>query len=255
MRWWLRGIVALCSWRGIARADSDDEPLYKCAPAPETTKIRAYFTSSTSVAELVTWLMGFTCKVVVINSDVPKYVTKVVVLAPQPMTPKHAVGLFFDAMDAAGLAVTEKGDTIIIKLVPRFSKGCPDAAPPASASPSSPSSPSPSPPPPTGPKPAAAGTSTSTKKIDRGRDGAPGQPDPAPRAKALTTRICDGCRSFGQATGCNCEVHARVDDLIKQLTNPEAMRATLDDIERVKDSVCQDGLPRGLTTQPTCSCD
>jgi hypothetical protein len=161
-RWWLLVIAALCWWQGVARAN--DEPLYKCAPAPDTTKIRAYFNGDPSVLDLVTWLMGFTCKVVLIDSDVPKHVTKVTVLAPHPMTPKQAVRLFFDAMDAAGLAVTEKGDTVIIKLGPRFPKGCPGAAPAASPTP---------PPPPAGTKPAAAAPSTSIRQIDAGHYGVP----------------------------------------------------------------------------------
>jgi len=47
-----------------------------------------------------------------------------------------------------------------------------------------------------------------------------------------------------------CETHGRVDDLIKQLTSAEAMRATLGDIERL----LAKGPPSSAACQPLTTC-
>src|SRR5580765_4523172 len=47
--------------------------------------------------------------------EVAKNATRLVIAAPNDMTPKQALKLFIDSMDAAGLVATDKGDTITIK--------------------------------------------------------------------------------------------------------------------------------------------
>src|SRR5262245_50298378 len=118
--------VALLSPR-FARAD-DLDPLYTCSPRAATQKVSVQFGPQTSIQELVTWVMGFTCKNVIIDGEVLKRVPTVTILAPQLMTPKQALQLFFDALQAADLAVVVKKDTIIIKLGPKLPRTCPSLA-------------------------------------------------------------------------------------------------------------------------------
>lgn len=101
---------------------------YKCKEADPTTKITATFSASTSLHDLSVWILSFTCKNVVFAPDVAKHATKVTVMAPKPMTPKQALQLFVDAVEATGLVVQQKSDTVIIKLGPTMPKNCPDLA-------------------------------------------------------------------------------------------------------------------------------
>jgi type II secretory pathway component PulC len=64
----------------------------------------------------------------VFSSDVAKHATRVTIVAPRPLTPKQALALFVDSIDATGLVVTVKPDTIIVKLGPGMPKTCPDLA-------------------------------------------------------------------------------------------------------------------------------
>jgi general secretion pathway protein C len=121
--------IALLLVSPAARAD-DLDTLYACHPPSATTKIRATFKPETSLADLATWIMGLTCKNVIFSADVAKHATKVTVMAPNDLTPKQAMQLFVDAVDATGLVVVQKGDTIVIKLGPKMPASCPDVAPP-----------------------------------------------------------------------------------------------------------------------------
>jgi general secretion pathway protein C len=78
-------------------------------------------------------MLGFTCKNVVFSADVPKYATRMTVIAPQKLSPKQAMQLYVDAVESTGLVVVQKADTIIIKLGPNMPKGCPDGTPTATA--------------------------------------------------------------------------------------------------------------------------
>jgi type II secretory pathway component PulC len=125
-RWWIT-VAAFTLVAIAAHPVRADEPLYKCKEADPSAQLRASFKPEISVADLAAWVLGFTCKNIVISADVPKHVTKVTVIAPNAMTPKQALQLFVDALDAAGLTVTVKPDTIIVALGPKFPRGCPDA--------------------------------------------------------------------------------------------------------------------------------
>jgi hypothetical protein len=115
--------VLLCLTAGTARADD-----YKCKEADPGTKITATFAATTSLHDLSVWILGFTCKNVVFAPDVAKHATKLTVIAPKAMTPKQALQLFVDAVEATGLVVQQKPDTIVIKLGPNMPKNCPDLA-------------------------------------------------------------------------------------------------------------------------------
>jgi hypothetical protein len=118
-----------------------EDPMYACHTPPANTKISVTFKPETPLADLATWVMGFSCKNIVFSTDVAKHATRVTILAPKEMTPKQAMQLFVDAVEATGLVVVQKPDTIIIKLGPNMPASCPDIAaasppplPPASSS-------------------------------------------------------------------------------------------------------------------------
>ena len=105
-------ILVVAALGGTAVADT---PTYTCKAADPATKIRVTFSSTVSLMDLTAWVIGFTCKNVVFTPEVAKNATRLVIVAPQEMTPKQALKLFIDSVDAAGLVATDKGDTIVIK--------------------------------------------------------------------------------------------------------------------------------------------
>jgi hypothetical protein len=113
-------VAFLVAYAGSVFAD-DDAPMYTCKVA--TGKIRAYFKPEIELKDLVTWMMGFSCKTVILGAGVDGG-TKVTILAPNPMTAKQAMKLFTDAVDAAGFVVQDKGDNLVIKLGPSSLRPC-----------------------------------------------------------------------------------------------------------------------------------
>jgi hypothetical protein len=139
----MRAILVLVALAGVARADTgDDDRAYACHAASPTTKLRVQFKPGVSIAELATWATAFSCKNIIISSDIAKRATKLDVIAPRDMTPAQAIQLFIDAIEATGLVVVQKHDTIIIKLGPGMPATCPDLADAAPATATPPPSPS-----------------------------------------------------------------------------------------------------------------
>jgi hypothetical protein len=124
MKRWLW--LVLC-WSGTAYADADDG-LYTCKELPANAQISAEFQPDTSIKDLVTWVMGFSCKNVVIATDAIHHASKLTVVAPKKLTPKQAMQLFVTTAEAAGLVVTQKPDTLIVKLGPKVPRSCPHVA-------------------------------------------------------------------------------------------------------------------------------
>jgi hypothetical protein len=122
----LVAVVVVAASVGIASADEDR--LYACRKATADMKLSVDFRPETSVLDLATWVTGFTCKNVVIDAEVRARVPRVTILAPNKMTPKQALQLFVDAVEATGLVVQQKKDTIIIKLGPKMPRSCPSVA-------------------------------------------------------------------------------------------------------------------------------
>jgi type II secretory pathway component PulC len=122
-----RLIVALAVLPFTPTARADDA-LYRCRPASANTKISVVFKPEVSIFELTTWALGFTCKNIVFGADVPKHAMKLTVIAPNDMTPKQAMQLFNHSLEAVGLVVVEKDNTIMVKLGPNLPRTCPDVA-------------------------------------------------------------------------------------------------------------------------------
>lgn len=111
MKRWLV-VVLLFASMSPALADAVPPPS-TCKPA--TGRVRVAFKPDVELKDLVTWVMGFSCKNVILGDGVDAG-TKVAILAPNPMTPKQAMALFADAVDAAGFVVQDKGDNVVLKL-------------------------------------------------------------------------------------------------------------------------------------------
>jgi hypothetical protein len=119
MKRWLVVLLLVVAVRPVF-AD-DDDPMYTCKVA--TGKIRAYFKPEVELKDLVSWMMGFSCKTVILGAGVDGG-TKVTIVAPSPMTVKQALKLFADAVDAAGFVVQDKGDDLVIKVGPGSVRPC-----------------------------------------------------------------------------------------------------------------------------------
>ena len=138
----IRSLLVVALLAGVAHAD---DPTYACHVADPATTITATFRPEVSLSDLGVWVTGFSCMNVVFSADVAKRATKVHIIASKPMTPKQAIQLFVDAVEATGLVVTQKPDTIIIKPGPKMPQSCPDIASAAvPAAPPVPPSPDPS---------------------------------------------------------------------------------------------------------------
>ena len=126
----LRPLIALALLAHTAHAD---DSTYACKePAPDT-KITASFKGDASLRDLTAWALGFTCKTILYDATIPQDVPKVAIATPRPLTPKQALALFVDAIQATGLVVEVKPDTVIIKRGPHMTPKCADVAavPPA----------------------------------------------------------------------------------------------------------------------------
>ena len=114
-------VVAVVAIRP-ALADDVPETLYSCRPAPG--KITASFKPETTIRDLSVWLIGFTCKNVVLGAGVLKADAAVTIIAPAAMTQKQAVQLWIDAVEAAGFVVVQKPDSFVVKLGPSMAQRC-----------------------------------------------------------------------------------------------------------------------------------
>ena len=62
-----------------------------------------------NVDDLVVWISSITCREFVWSEAIAARNKKVTILAPLPMTPRQAFGLFLDALDSVGLTVEPTG--------------------------------------------------------------------------------------------------------------------------------------------------
>lgn len=119
LRWLLVSVV-------LASRPAAADPA--CAALSPNTKITLSLKPDITVAELATWIMGSTCKNVVIDSTIAKNSIKATLLSPNTYTVKQALALVIDAIESTGLVVTQKPDTIVIKLGAKMPRSCPDIA-------------------------------------------------------------------------------------------------------------------------------
>lgn len=108
MKLWVVVLFVVALVRPAVAGDA----VYACK-AP-TGKITVDFKPETSLKDLVTWIMGVSCKTVIVGAGVDVS-THVTIMAPHALTLKQALQLFTDAVDAAGFVVQDKGDDLVIK--------------------------------------------------------------------------------------------------------------------------------------------
>lgn len=131
----LLAILLVTTLPSAAGAEAPDPLTYTCKPVAATSKLRVTVAPDASLRDLATWLTGFSCKHVVFGADVAKHATRLTIISSRAMTPREATQLFVDAVEATGLVVVQKRDTVIIKLGAKMPRGCPDVAVERPASP------------------------------------------------------------------------------------------------------------------------
>lgn len=112
----LLSIVSLAPG-SIAQADdevpAEDPRLYSCKKG--TGLIEVTLKPETEVKDLVTWVMGFTCKNFVYEPRIVATGRKVTIIAPVRMTPTEAYRLFLASLSTLGLTVVPSGN--LMKVV------------------------------------------------------------------------------------------------------------------------------------------
>lgn len=88
-------------------ANAEDEQLYSCKEG--TTAVEVTLKPETSVTDLLTWVMGFTCRNFVLDPRVIITGKKVTIVAPGRLSPSEAYRVFLVALSTVGLTVVQKG--------------------------------------------------------------------------------------------------------------------------------------------------
>ncbi len=109
----------------------EDEALYACKK--RTGQVAVTFKPETELKDLITWVMGFTCKNFILDPRIVSTGKKVTVIAPNKMSAAAAYEVFLVALSTMGLTVVPKGNMMRIvesataksETVPIYKKGSP----------------------------------------------------------------------------------------------------------------------------------
>src|SRR4051812_20910708 len=112
-------------------AAGEDEALYSCKK--RTGAVAVTFKPETELKDLITWVMGFTCKNFILDPRIVSTGKKVTVIAPNKMSATEAYRVFLVALSTMGLTVVPKGNLMRIvesataksETVPIFKRGVP----------------------------------------------------------------------------------------------------------------------------------
>lgn len=121
MRWPILASLGLLASPAPAHAG---DPLHTCTKLAPDAKLTIPFTPDLTLRDLGAWITGFTCKSVVYDAEAAARATKLALIAPSAVTPRQAVQLFVDTLRKAGLAVTERSDTLVVALDPAVPRPC-----------------------------------------------------------------------------------------------------------------------------------
>jgi hypothetical protein len=116
-------VLVVSCWASIAVAGPGDAPVL-CKAPPASASITLQFRPETSIPDFAAWITATLCKNVVIDAAVPRSGLGATLLSPRKLTPRQALQLVVDAIEATGLVVVQKPDTIIIKLGPNTPRTC-----------------------------------------------------------------------------------------------------------------------------------
>src|SRR6476659_1315819 len=114
-----------------ADAPGEDDALYSCKH--KQGPVAVTFKPETELKDLITWVMGFTCKNFVLDPRIVSTGKKVTVIAPLKMSQADAYRVFLVALSTMGLTVVPKGNVICFdesataenETVPIMKKGVP----------------------------------------------------------------------------------------------------------------------------------
>src|SRR5690606_18163555 len=90
-----------------------DDPLYSCKK--RSGQVAVTFKPETELKDLITWVMGFTCKNFILDPRIVSTGKKVTVIAPNKMSVTEAYNVFLAALSTMGLTVVPKGN--VMKIV------------------------------------------------------------------------------------------------------------------------------------------
>ncbi len=90
----------------------DDVQLYRCKD--HVGQVSVTFKPETELKDLVTWVMGFTCRNFMFDPAYVQRGKKVTIIAPNTMTPTEAYRVFLVALSTIGLTVVPKGNVMRI---------------------------------------------------------------------------------------------------------------------------------------------
>jgi general secretion pathway protein D len=112
-------------------APGQDDALYSCKK--RTGQVAVTFKPETELKDLITWVMGFTCKNFMLDPRIVSTGKKVTVIAPNKMSAQEAYNVFLAALSTMGLTVVPKGNMMRIvesatarsETVPILKRGVP----------------------------------------------------------------------------------------------------------------------------------
>ncbi len=115
-----------------AVAPGEDEALYSCKR--RTGQVAVTFKPETELKDLITWVMGFTCKNFILDPRIVSTGKKVTVIAPNKMSSTEAYRVFLVALSTMGLTIVPKGNVLRIvesataksETVPILKRGVPN---------------------------------------------------------------------------------------------------------------------------------
>jgi general secretion pathway protein D len=114
-----------------ASATGEDDALYSCKR--RTGQVAVTFKPETELKDLITWVMGFTCKNFILDPRIVSTGKKVTVIAPNKMSTTEAYRVFLVALSTMGLTIVPKGNVLRIvesstaksETVPIYKRGIP----------------------------------------------------------------------------------------------------------------------------------
>jgi len=112
----------------------EDEQLYSCKS--RTGEASVTFKPETDVKELITWVMGFTCKNFVLDPRMITTTKKVTIVAPNKLTASEAYRVFLVALATVDYTIVPKGNILRVvesasakhQTVPLYKNGVPDSS-------------------------------------------------------------------------------------------------------------------------------
>ncbi|HLL25490.1 MAG TPA: hypothetical protein VK427_25310, partial [Kofleriaceae bacterium] len=94
-------------------AVGEDDALYRCKS--RTAEVAINFKPDMELKELMSWVVGFTCKNFILDPRVATTGRKITVMAPRKMSATEAYRLFLVALSTMSLTVVPKGNVLRIQ--------------------------------------------------------------------------------------------------------------------------------------------